>query len=61
MKLTGTIGKRRTIVVDITNETVTAIALDLSSLPLDSPVVEGLEEGTDLVLLLELELGGVHR
>lgn len=60
MKLTGTIGKRWTIVIDVAKETVTGVALDLGPLPLDSPVVDGFEEGAKLVLLLELELGGVR-
>lgn len=59
MKLTRSINKRWTIVVDIANETTTAIALDLGSLPLNAPVVEGLEEGSNLVLFLEGELGGI--
>ncbi|KAG4988045.1 hypothetical protein JHK84_030615 [Glycine max] len=60
VKLTGTIGKRWTIVIDVAKETVTGVALDLGPLPLDSPVVDGFEEGAKLVLLLELELGGVR-
>jgi len=36
------------------------VAFDLGPLPLNSPVVEGFEEGTDLVLLLELEIGCVY-
>lgn len=59
MELTGTVGERRTIIVDVANETATAIALDLGPLPLDSPVIQGLEKGPDLVLFLESELSGV--
>lgn len=59
VKLAGTISKRRAVVIHITNQRATAIALDLGPLPLDSPVIKGLKERSDLVLLLESELGGV--
>lgn len=36
------------------------VALDAGALPLDAPIVDGLEEGADLVLLGESELGVVH-
>ena len=35
------------------------MALHLGPLALDSLVIKGFEEGSDLVLFLELELGGV--
>lgn len=57
--MAGTVRERRTIVVNVANKTPTATALDLGPLPLDSPVVDGLEEGPDLVLLLEPEVGGI--
>lgn len=60
VKLTGRIGKRWTVVVDMAKERGAGVALDLGSLPLNSPVVDGFEEGADLVLLLELELGSVY-
>jgi hypothetical protein len=59
VELAGTVRERRTVVVNVPNKTPTAAALDLGPLPLDPPVVDGLEEGLDLVLLLEPELGGV--
>ena len=59
VELAGTGCERRTIVVNVANKTPTAAALDLGPLPLDPPVVDGLEEGPDLVLLLEPELRGV--
>ena len=37
--LTDTAGERRTIVVDVTHEVAAAIALDLGSFTLDSPVI----------------------
>jgi hypothetical protein len=43
---------------DTVRERRTIAALDLGPLPLDPPVVDGLEEGLDLVLL-EPKLGGV--
>lgn len=61
MELTWTVGKRRPVVVNVAYEMAAAIALDLGALPLDSPVIEGLEEWSELVLLLEPELGGVDR
>lgn len=57
--LTDTAGERRTIVVDVTHEVAAAMALDLGSFALDSPVIKGFEEGHDLVLLLESEFVGV--
>lgn len=60
MELTGTVSKRRTIVVNIAQESAASVALDLGPLPLDSPVIKGLKKWPDLVLLLEPELGGVH-
>jgi len=60
VKLTGRIGKRRTVVVDMAKERGAVAALDLGPLPLNSPVVDGFEEGANLVLLLELELGCVY-
>lgn len=60
MELTGTVRERRTIVVHVTDKTPAVVALDLSPLPLDPPVVDGLEKGYKLVLLLEPDLGGVH-
>lgn len=59
MVLTWTVGKRRPIVVNITDEMATGIALELGPFALDSPIVEGLEEWSELVLFLEPELGGV--
>jgi len=60
VKLTGRIGKRWTVVVDMAKERGAVAALDLGPLPLNSPVVDGFEEGANLVLLLELELGCVY-
>lgn len=59
VELTGTVGHRSAVVVDVPEQMATVIALDLGPLPLDSPVVDRLEERPDLVLLLEPELGGV--
>lgn len=59
MKLTRRISNRRTIVVYITNEMITTITLDLSSLSLNSPIVECFEERTNLIFFFEFELGGV--
>lgn len=59
VELTGAVGERRAIVVDMANEAAAGVADDPGPLPLDAPVVEGLEEGLDLVLLLEPKLGGV--
>lgn len=61
MVLTWTIGKRRPIVVNVADETSTCIALDLGAFPLDSPIVDGLEERSELVLLLEPEFRGVDQ
>jgi hypothetical protein len=59
VELADTVRERRTItVINVPNKTPKATALDLCPLPLDPPVVDGLEEGLDLVLL-EPELGGV--
>ena len=59
VKLTRTVSHRRTIIVHVTNNTATAIANDLGPFPLNAPVVESLEKGSDLVLFLEPELGRV--
>jgi len=60
VKLTGRIGKWWTVIVDMAKERGAGVALDLGPLPLNSPVVDGFEEGAYLVLLLELELGRVY-
>ena len=57
VKLPGTVGHRRTVVVDVADEAAIAVALDLRPVAMDSPVVDGLEERLELVLLLEAELG----
>lgn len=59
VELTGAVCERRTVVVDVANKTAAAIAFDLGPLPLDPPVIDGLEEGSDLVLLLESKFGVV--
>lgn len=59
MELTRAIRLRRTIIVNITQESATAITYNLGSLPLNSPIIQGLEKGSDLVLFLEPEFGGV--
>lgn len=59
MELPRRFRQRRAIVVDVTHEAAAAAALDLDPLPLDPPVIEGFEEGHDLVLFLEVEFGGV--
>ena len=59
MELTGAVGERRTVIVDVADEAGTAVALDLGPLPLNSPVINSLEKGPDLVLFLESELSGV--
>lgn len=41
-------------------DTGTGVARDLGPLSLDSPVVDDFKEGTNLVLLHKLELGGIH-
>lgn len=61
MELTGASGEGWAIVVHVANEVAAVDAEDLGALALDAPVVDGLEEGHDLVLLLETNLGGVHR
>lgn len=61
VKLAGTVSHGGPIVVDVADEPPAAVALDLRPRPLDPPVVSGLEERPDLVLLLEPELGGVDR
>jgi len=59
VELVGNIRERRTIIVNVPNKTPKAAALDLGPLPLDPLVVDGLEEGLDLVLLEQI-LGGVN-
>lgn len=59
VELTWTIGKRRAIIVNIADKMPTGGALELGPFTLDSPIVESLEEWTELVLFLETELGGV--
>lgn len=59
VELTRAAHHRGPVVVDVADEAAAGVADDLGPLPLDAPVVEGLEEGPDLVLLLEPELGGV--
>lgn len=59
MKLAGAVGHRGAVVVDVPDETSAAVAVDLGPLPLYPPVVQGLEERSDFVLFLELELGVV--
>lgn len=43
----------------MSDQTPASVALDLGPRPLNPPIVSGLEERPDLVLLLEPELGGV--
>ncbi|KAK4778095.1 hypothetical protein SAY87_018282 [Trapa incisa] len=59
VELARAVGDRRPVVVDVADETAAGVADNLRPLPLDSPIVECLEERPDLVLLLESELGGV--
>lgn len=59
VELPGAVRHRGPVVVDVADDAAAGVADDLGPLPLDAPVVEGLEEGPDLVLLLEPELGGV--
>ena len=47
----------RAVVVDVADEAAAGVALHLRALALDAPVVDGLEERPDPVLLGELELG----
>lgn len=61
MKLTRAVGERRAIIVNVTHKSTTAIAYNLGPLSLNSPVIKSLKERSDLVLLLEPELGGVDR
>lgn len=59
VKLARTVSHGRAVVVDISDELPAVDALDLGPLPLDPPVVDGLEEGDDLILFFEAEFGGI--
>ncbi|CAH9098483.1 unnamed protein product [Cuscuta epithymum] len=59
MKLTRAVSHGRAVVVDMADEHPAANALDPGPLPLDAPVIQGLEEGFDLILLLEAEFGRI--
>lgn len=43
----------------MTDDASAGVTLDHGAVPMDSPIVEGLEKGADLVLLLESKLGRV--
>jgi len=49
-ELPGALHDRRPVVVDVAEEVAAGVAADARALPLDAPVVEGLEEGADAVL-----------
>lgn len=55
VKLTRSIDHRRSIIIDITQEFSTIFALNLGSFPLNTPVIKGLKERSDFVLLFKLE------
>ncbi|CAH9143142.1 unnamed protein product [Cuscuta epithymum] len=59
MKLTRAVSHGRAVVIDIAHEHPAANALDPGPLPLDAPVIQGLEEGFDLILLLEAQFGRI--
>lgn len=59
-ELADSISQRRAVVVDVARELPAAIALDLGAFPLNPPVIERLEKGSDFVFLLESELGRIH-
>ncbi|KAE8655942.1 hypothetical protein F3Y22_tig00117012pilonHSYRG00019 [Hibiscus syriacus] len=57
MPLTETICERRAIIINMTHKFPATITLDLGSVPVGSPVINGLEERPELVLFLEVEVG----
>lgn len=61
MVLTRTVGERRAVVVNIADKSTAAITYDPGPLPLNPPVIDCLEKGSYLVLLLEPEFGVVDQ
>lgn len=59
-ELAGALHGRRTVVVDVAKQVAAGVAADARALPLDAPVVEGLEEGADAVLGREPQARLVH-
>ncbi|KAG0474885.1 hypothetical protein HPP92_014571 [Vanilla planifolia] len=56
----GALHHRRAVIVNVTNKKAAGVALHPGALALDSPLIDRLKEGSDLVLLAESKLGLVH-
>lgn len=59
-KLAVAAHRGRPVVVDVSEEVAARVAEEAGAFALDAPVIGGLEEGLDPVLLGELEPGVVH-
>jgi len=59
-KLTNTVCSWRAIIINITYELTTGSTLEFGPLSLNSPMVQGLKEGHNLVFLFKSELGVIN-
>lgn len=60
MKLTGTISHGWPIIIYIAHKLPTIHTHHLGPFPLDSPIIEGLEKGSNFIFFLELEFGWIN-